>query len=696
MKLIIPRLCIALSVSLGFTSFDCNAQTDSKNRPDIKLENKAPTIAPGTLSLIAGSTEGPGWADGVGLQAQFSRSTLNDFGVNSKGLVIDSSGNLYIADTGNHIIRKMTPQGVVTTIAGKAGQAGSTDGMNSTARFKFPSGLAIDAKNNLYVADVANSTIRKISPEGQVSTVAGSPGQFAWADGQGASARFNRPMGITANAAGELFVTDMINYCIRKISPNGVVSTIAGQPGKQGLRDGTGTQAQFGVAKDIAVDADGVLYVADESNNAIRKISNNGVVSTLSLIVEPARFNEDEVASLKEPDGLAIDSAGNLYVTQGAIIRVIDKNGKASVIAGHHKAGHLDGRGSDAIFRAMGKPALDAAGNIYVADDNFIRRINKQGDVSTIAGQKLTGGYVDGPGADARFDLPFALVADKQGNLYVSDHGNNVIRKISPIGVVSTVAGMPGPSGQGHQDGEARSAKFKGVSNLALDDRGSLYVVEIDNRDIRKLDSKGKVSTVVSAPKEDFFIDGVQQVDNNFSPDRIAINSAGKIFFSSRDVLYQLNAKGQATVFAGNRAYRRKDGIGEDAVFLSMTNIAFDYKGNMVVFDDQVLRKISPTANVTSWGEYGEEFIVQKDYKFLYYPKDIVIDKNDDIYFTFDSTIRKRTASDTVTTLAGIAHAHGTQLGLIGSLYDPSSLVRLGPKTFAVISGNAVLKLQLP
>jgi hypothetical protein len=696
MKLIIPRLCFAISVSLGFTSFDCNAQTDSKNRPVIKLENKAPTIAPGTLSLIAGSVEGPGWADGVGLQAQFSGSTLNDFGVDRRGLIIDTSGNLYIADTGNHIIRKMTPQGLVTTIAGKAGQAGSADGMNSTARFKFPAGLAIDAKNNLYVADIANSTIRKITPEGQVSTVAGSPGQFAWADGQGASARFNRPMGITANAAGELFVTDVINYCIRKISPDGVVSTIAGQPGKQGLRDGTGTQAQFGVAKDIAVDADGVLYVADESNNAIRKIANTGVVSTLSLVFEPARFNEKELPSLDEPGGLAIDSLGNLYVTEEMVIRLIDKNGKASVIAGQHKAGHLDGSGSEAIFSKMGKPVLDAAGNIYVADDSFIRKINKQGDVSTIAGQKLRGEFVDGAGAEARFDLPFGLVADKQGNLYVSDIGNNLIRKISPAGVVSTVAGIPGPSGIGHEDGEARSAKFQGIYELALDGQGNLYVTESSNRDIRKLDSKGKVSTVVSAPKEDFFIDGVQQVDSNFSPNRIAINSTGKIFFSSRDVLYQLNAKGQATIFAGSRAYRRKDGIGEDAVFLSMTNMAFDRKGDMFVFDDQVLRKITPTANVTSLGEYGEEFIVQKDYKFLYYPRSIVIDKNDDIYFTFDSTIRKRTASGVVTTLAGVAHAHGTQLGLIGSLYDPHSLVRLGPKTFAVISGNAILKLQLP
>ncbi|MFZ6654071.1 hypothetical protein [Undibacterium sp. TJN19] len=696
MKLILPHLCLMLSVSLGFTGFDCNAQADTKSKPDIKLENKAPTVAPGTLSLIAGSIEGPGWADGVGLQAQFSEATLNDFGVNRKGLVIDTSGNLYIADTGNHIIRKMTPQGVVTTIAGKAGQAGSADGMSSTARFKFPAGLAIDTKNNLYIADVANSTIRKITPEGQVSTVAGSPGQFAWADGQGASAKFNRPMGITINAAGELFVTDMINYCIRKISPNGVVSTIAGQPGKQGLRDGTGIQAQFGVAKDIAVDADGVLYVADESNNAIRKIANTGAVSTLSVVVEPGKFNQEEVPSLNEPGGLVIDRAGNLYVTQGAILRLIDKNGKTSVIAGQHKAGHLDGRGSEALFSKMGKPALDAAGNIFVADDSFIRKITKQGDVSTIAGQNLKGGYVDGAGADARFNLPFGLVADKQGNLYVSDRGNFLIRKISPLGIVSTVAGIPGPAGQGHEDGEVRSAKFDGLSDMALDDQGSLYVVEVGNRDIRKIDFKGKVSTVVSAPKEDFFINGVQQVDSNFAPDGIAINSTGKIFFSSRAAIYQLNAKGLPVVFAGRKGKYRKDGIGTDAVFLSLTNMIFDRRGDIVVFDDQVLRKINPTANVTSWGEYGEEFIVQKDYKFLYYPKDLAVDKNDDIYFTFDSTIRKRTVSGVVTTLAGVAHAHGTQLGLIGGLYDPHTLVKLGPKTFAVISGNAILKLQLP
>jgi sugar lactone lactonase YvrE len=319
-----------------------------------------------TVTTLAGSTQG--FLDGAGSTAKFDHPI---------GLATDSFGNIYVADAWNHKIRKITPAGVVITLAGST--QGFADGQGAATKFNYPQGVATDVSDNIYVADYGNNKIRKITPTGVVSTLAGSDLQ-GFADGIGASAQFCLPIGVATDASGNVYVADQCNNKIRKISQTGVVTTLAGST--QGFADGTGTAAQFNNPIGIATDISGNVYVGDIVNYKIRKITPAGEVSTL---------------------------AGS---TQG----------------------FLDGAGSTAKFDHPIGLATDSFGNIYVADqcNNKIRKISQTGVVTTLAGS--TRGFADGTGATAQFSDPQGIATDAQGNMYISnfaDFGNHNIRKIT-------------------------------------------------------------------------------------------------------------------------------------------------------------------------------------------------------------------------------------------------------------------------
>jgi streptogramin lyase len=226
------------------------------------------------VTTLAGSTLNRGNNDGTGTAATFS---------SPMGIGQDSSGNLYVADATNNTIRKISSTGVVTTFAGSAGIAGSADGIGTAARFNHPTGVAVDASGNVYVADSTNNTIRKITSSGIVSTLAGLAGVMGAADGTGTGALFNNPGGLAVDASGNIYLADTGNSAVRKITPAGVVRLLAGLPGVAGLKDGSGSDAWFNQPKDVTVDSSGSVYVADTGNATIRKVSAAGVVTTLAL-----------------------------------------------------------------------------------------------------------------------------------------------------------------------------------------------------------------------------------------------------------------------------------------------------------------------------------------------------------------------------------------------------------------------------
>src|SRR6266540_3755481 len=364
-------------------------------------------------------------ADGTGSAARFWSAS---------GVATDSSGNVYVADTLNNTIRKITPAGVVTTLAGLAGSYGSADGTGSAARFRGPSGVAVDSAGNVYVADTGSHTIRQVTPAGVVTTLAGLAGITGSADGTGRAARFYNPYGVGTDSSGNVYVADTENNTIRKITPAGVVTTLAGLAAITGSDDGTGSAARFYFPWGVATDSSGNVYVADRST--IRKITPAAVVTTLA------------------------GEAGN--------------------------GGSADGTGSAAQFSAPYGVATDSSGNVYVADtfNSTIRKITPAGVVTTLAGQAGSYGIADGTGSAARFHNPQGVATDSSGNVYVADSFNHTIRKITPAGVVTTLAGLAGSYGSA--DGTGSAARFYDPLGVATDSSGNVYVADAGNNTIRK------------------------------------------------------------------------------------------------------------------------------------------------------------------------------------------------------------------
>jgi serine/threonine protein kinase, bacterial len=325
---------------------------------------------------------------------------------------------------------------VVTTLASE-GPGVYSGGNYTSSSFNNPTGVAVDGAGNVYVADELNNLIEKISPSGEVSNLAGS-GSYGSANGTGTAASFNGPYGVAVDRSGNAYVADAGNNLIRKISPSGVVTTLAGNlnaPPDNIIDNGTGAAASFNYPSGVAVDGSGYVYVADQGDNVIRKISPIGVVTTFA---GNPNGNSGDVngtgtaALLSGPFGLAIDDEEFIYATEGEMIIKVNSSAVVTTLAGNGLDGSTNAGGTAATFNFAQGVAVDNQGNVYVADsgNNLIRKINPQGEVTTLAG---TGekGSANGPGAAATFNNPSGIAVDAQGNVYVADTGNNLIRKIT-------------------------------------------------------------------------------------------------------------------------------------------------------------------------------------------------------------------------------------------------------------------------
>jgi sugar lactone lactonase YvrE len=483
----------------------------------------------GTVTTLAGTAGVPGTRDGIGTTASFFGPT---------GVAVDGAGNVYVADANNHTIRKITPAGVVATFAGTPRSPGAADGTGTDARFHLPQGVAADSAGNVYVADTQSSTIRKITSAGVVTTLAGTAHEAGSADGTGAGARFSGPTGVALDGAGNVYVADQNNQSIRKVTPAGVVTTLAGTAPKEGSADGTGRAARFFRPTGVAADAAGNVFVADQYNNVIRKVSGAGVVTTLAgLAANGSADGIGRAARLFFPTGVAVDGAGNVFVadTENLTVRKVAAGGAVTTLAGAAGIeGSADGTGPGASFtRPMGA-AVDRAGNVYVTEwtSEIVRKITPDGVVTTLAGTAGVSGGNDGTGAAARFWFPSGATVDRDNNLYVVDAGNNTVRKITAGGVVTTLAGTAGAVGGA--DGTGPAAQFSSPVDVAVDGAGNLYVADSLNYIIRKVTPDGVVTTLAGKAYATGNVDGVGPAARFDFPYGVAVDAAGNVFVADQ------------------------------------------------------------------------------------------------------------------------------------------------------------------
>jgi streptogramin lyase len=424
---------------------------------------------------------------------------------------------LYVVEAWNHTVRKITPGGLVTTLAGLAGERGSADGSGSAARFSGPVGVAVDGLGNIYVADGDNHLIRKITSAGSVSTLAGLAGQKGSSDGLGTTARFRQPSGVAVDSGGILYVTDQNNHTIRKITPAGVVTTLVGRPSSYALgpgSDGPRGLAQFALPRGVAADVAGNVYVAEAT--AVRKINANGQVTTLAgALGQPGWVDgPTNVARFDGATGIAPDSSGNLYVTErnNHAVRKITPAGLVSTLWG--------GPQSTLIPEGV---TVDNADIVYVPDrrTGYVWRYTAQ-----IGWSPLT----DSSGSPARFGDPRGVAVDGQGNVYVAIYQNAILR-LTPGGKLSTLAGVIGQWGN-YEDGTGSSARISGPRDLAFDKDGGLLF--LDNCRLRRVTPDGVVTTLAGDIYEVGNMDGTGRAVRfgslEVKPSGLACDAAGRVY----------------------------------------------------------------------------------------------------------------------------------------------------------------------
>jgi len=585
----------------------------------------------GVATTLAGSPGNPGSANGSGANAFFN---------GPQGVAVDAGGNVYVADSGNNMIRKITPAGAVTTLAGNAGTAGSTDGTGTNALFYQPAGVAVDISTNVYVADYGNHTIRKITAGAVVSTLAGSAGNFGSTNGIGANAQFYQPEGVAVDSLGNVYVADTANHMIRKITA-GVVSTLAGNT-NSGSANGSGTNALFNAPQAVSVDTTGNIYVADTGNNMIRAITPLGVVTTLA---GSTNFGSADGAGTSAqfwgPAAIAVDSATNIYVADyfNGTIRKLAPGGAVTTLAGSASNGAGNAQGVHARFSLAESVAADGSGNIYVADtsNDLIRKITPAGTATTLAGSAGHVGSADGVGTNALFYGPQAVASDGAGNVYVADTGNNTIRKIT-AGTVTTLAGLAGISGV--DDGIGTNALFYSPQGIAVDSSNNVYVADTLNFTIRKI-SAGTVTTLAGTSGTYGSADGANALFN--WPKGLAVDGAGNVYVADylNHTIRQITPGGVVSTLAGLAGvWGGADGTNGNARFFEPEAIALDQSGNLFVADsgNHAIRKI--TAVGTNWvvttvaGSAGVSGSADGtgNGALFYYPAGITIDGTGNIY----------------------------------------------------------------
>ena len=547
----------------------------------------------GIITTVAGSHEaGFSGDDGPAVEARLN---------GTRGIAVDKAGALYFADSGNNRIRKVDTAGIITTVAG-SGEAGFSgdDGPAVEARLNDPRGVTADGAGNLFIADTNNHHIRKVDVAGIITTVAGS-GNFGWFggdDGSAVRAQLNQPQDVALDEAGNLYIADSGNRRIRKVNAAGVITTFAGT-GLGGYRrdGGSATRAQLTMPIGVAADGAGNIYIADSGNHTVRRVDAADIITTFAGTGE-AGFSGDGgpaiQAQLDSPGGAAVDGAGNLFIADGNRIRKVDAAGTITTVAGEGR--RFSGDGGPATAAQFYDPrdvAVDGAGNIFIADryNHRIRKVNAAGTITTVAGTVERGFSGDGgPATQARLDIPVGVAVDGSGNIFIADQRNHRIRKVDAAGTITTVAGSGGSGiGEGGYSGDggpATAAQLRYPAGVAVDGSGNIFIA--GGSRIRKVDAAGTITTVAGTGERGFSGDGGPATAAQLHyPAGVAVDRWGNFFIAGGNRIRKVDAAGTITTVAGTgeRGFSGDGGPATAAQLHYPAGVAVDETGNLYFAD---------------------------------------------------------------------------------------------------------------
>ncbi|HYW48717.1 MAG TPA: hypothetical protein VE959_37985 [Bryobacteraceae bacterium] len=558
----------------------------------------------GTLTLVAGNSRAGFSGDGgPAVNAQLN---------NPQGLAFDHAGGLYIADSSNNRIRIVTPDGIINTFAGTGGVSPGgarsfNDGGPATgALLHAPSAVAIDTSGNVYIADTGDNLIRIVTPDGLINAFAGdSYPSFLGDAGLATDAELYKPSDVAVDSSGNVYIADTANQRIRKVTTDGLINTIAGT-GAAGYSGDTGpaTSAILLAPASVTVDSSGNVYFADTGNTRIRKIDTSANISTVVGTGVPGFTGDGGPAinaKMSLPTGVAVDSSGNLYIADSQNLRIRKvASGTISTLAGNGVSS-FSGDNGPATQAQMNSPegvAVDSSGNIYIADTNNheVRRVTRDGTIARFAGNGTAGfGGDGGAAASAQLNAPEGLAIDSAGNLYIADTQNARVRMVTAGGAISTVAGN-GTPGFGGDGGAATGAMLSTVTGVAVDAAGNLYIADLNNYRVRKV-SGGTIATVAGNGSQGYAGDGGAATSASLNlPRGVAVDAAGNLYIAdSGNAVVRKVANGAITTIAGTGlpGFSGDGGAPTSAQLASPSGIAVDVNGSLIVADGAArIRKI--------------------------------------------------------------------------------------------------------
>ena len=514
-------------------------------------------------------------------------------------VAVDGAGNLYIADRSNSRIRKVDTTGTITTVAGTGERGFSGDGGPATdAQLLGAAGVAVDGAGNLYIADTSNHRVRKVDTTGTISTIAGTGERgFSGDGGSATEAQINGPYGMAMDGADNLYFADFGNRRIRKVDATGVISTVAGT-GDSGFAGdgGPATEAQLSGPFTVALDGTGSLYIGDGSNHRVRKVDATGTITTVAGTEDLEDGGPAIEARLDNPSGVVLDGTGNLYIVDRGNhrIRKVDTTGTISTIAGTGKPGFSGdgGPATEAQLNFPGGVAVDGAGNLYIVDraNSRVRKVDTAGTITTIAGTGERGFSEDGgPAIEADLNDPRATAVDGAGNLYIVDGGNHRVHKVDTTGTITTIAGTEerGFSGDG---GPATEAQLNFPGGVAVDGAGNLYIVDGGNYRVRKVDTTGTITTIAGTGERGFSGDGGPATEAQLIfPSGVAVDRADNLYIvdGSGYRIRKVDATGTITTIAGTgeSGFSGDGGPAIEAQLGFSTSAAVDGAGNLYIAD---------------------------------------------------------------------------------------------------------------